>query len=79
VVIGPANHSYAWAALVKEHSTAMILREYIPMPQRSSQKGGACGEWFLEPAKKELGVAHFQIPALKANRINRNQGDNSHE
>lgn len=54
VVIGPANHSYDWVALVKEHRKAMVLRESIPMPQRSSRKEGACGEWFSESAKKEL-------------------------
>jgi hypothetical protein len=56
VVIGPANYSYAWVALVKEHCTAMALRESIPMPQRGSRNGGACGVWFSEPAKKEFGL-----------------------
>jgi hypothetical protein len=55
VVIGPANYAYAWLALVKEHCTAMALRESIPMLQRGSWKGGACGVWFSEPAKKKLG------------------------
>jgi hypothetical protein len=54
VVIGPANHGYAWVALVKEYFTAMILWDSIPMPQRSSRKGGTCGAWCSEPAKKEL-------------------------
>jgi hypothetical protein len=56
VVIGPANYSYAWVALVKEHCTAMALRVFIPMPQGGSRKGGACGVWFSELAKKELAV-----------------------
>jgi hypothetical protein len=43
VVVGPANHAYARVALVKEHHIAMVLRESIPMPQRSSRKGGLAG------------------------------------
>ena len=39
VVIGPANYSYAWVALVKEHCTAMALLESIPIPQRGSGNG----------------------------------------
>ena len=54
VVIGPANLVYAWVALVKEHCTAMALRESTTMPQRGSRKGGTCRAWFSEPAKKKL-------------------------
>jgi hypothetical protein len=63
VVIGPANYSYDWVALVKEHCTAMALRVFIPMPQGGSRKGGACGVWFSEPAKKEL-VTFYRIAKL---------------
>ena len=54
VDIGPANYSYAWVALVKEHCTAIALRVFIPMPQGGSRKGRSCGAWFSELAKKEL-------------------------
>jgi hypothetical protein len=54
VVIGPASHAYAWVALVKEHCTAMALRESTTMPQRGSRKGGTCRAWFSEPAKKKF-------------------------
>jgi hypothetical protein len=40
VVNGPANYAYAWVALVKEHCTAMALRESTTIPQRGSRKGG---------------------------------------
>ena len=43
MVIGPANHSYAWVALVKEHCTAMVLRESILIPQCGSRNGGLAG------------------------------------
>ena len=43
VVIGPANHGYAWMAIVKEHRTAMVLRESIPMPQRFTEWEGLRG------------------------------------
>lgn len=54
VVIRPANHGYTRVALVKEYFTEMVLRESISMSQRGSGKGGTCGAWFSEPAKKEL-------------------------
>ena len=57
VVIGPANYAYAWVALVKEHCTAMALRDFIPMPQGGSRKGETFGAWFSELAKKELDSA----------------------
>ena len=56
VVIGPVNHGYGWMALVKEHCTAMVSRECIPMPQHGSRNGGACRAWFSEPAKKKLDI-----------------------
>jgi hypothetical protein len=46
-------------ALVKEHCTAMALRDFVPMPQGGSRKGGTFEAWFSELAKKELGF----IPA----------------
>ena len=55
MVIGPANHGYALVALVKEHCTAMGFRVSRSMLQHGSRKGGACGAWFSELAKKEFG------------------------
>jgi hypothetical protein len=60
VVIGPANYAYAWVALVKDYFTAMVLMESIPMRQRGLRKGGACGAWFSEPGKIDLGALLLQ-------------------
>jgi len=44
VVIGSANHAYAWVVFAKEHCTGIVLRVFNPMPQRSSREGGhSCG------------------------------------
>ena len=40
VVIGPANHNYAWVTCTKECCTAMALRVSGPMLKRGSRKGG---------------------------------------
>jgi len=34
----------------------MGFRISRPMLQRGSRNGGACGAWFSDPAKKELGI-----------------------
>jgi hypothetical protein len=85
VVIGPANYSYAWVALVKEHCTAMALQDFIPMPQGGSRKGGTFGAWFSELAKKELAgrVWGFRTLATRkslkqeVDQLNRNANTNN--
>ena len=56
VVIGPANHDYAWVTCTKECCTAMALRVSGPMLKPGSRKGGTLGGWFSEPPNTELGI-----------------------
>jgi hypothetical protein len=54
VVIGLANHTFAWVAFAKEHCTAMVFG--YPARCRSVVHGrGALGAWVSEPPNNELG------------------------
>ena len=57
VVIGPADQSYRWVALVKEHCTAKVLRESILIPQCGSRNGGLAGCGSRNRLRKSLAVA----------------------
>ena len=43
VVIGPANHGYAWIAIVKEHRTAMVFAGIHPYAAAVHGMGGLAG------------------------------------
>jgi hypothetical protein len=61
VVIGPANHGYAWVDFAKDYCTAMGLRVSRPMPQRGFRKCGTLGAWLSEPPNKEL-ASPWHVP-----------------
>ena len=54
VVIGPANHDYAWVTCTRERCNAMVFGYPGQCYSVVHGKAGALGGWFLELPNTEL-------------------------